>query len=148
MYPLSSLTGMALVRLAGSNRWTRFTLLPAGVLFFSLSVVEYARQWNTRYYHEWLYDSRTRDMVAMIEQRQAGRPASVSVTWPIHATVEFYKQVRRLGWLEVKPQQARKEPADYYILAFEEKAQADRLEVLYRDDFAGVVLARARPRSP
>jgi hypothetical protein len=145
LIPLAGLSSFALLRLAARNRWTALTLLPAGIVFFSLCVVQFALQWNTRFYLEWFYDVRTRDLVGMIERRHAGGGAtSVMATWPLGQTVEFYKKVRRLDWLEVKHRQINQGPAEYYILTFDDLAPAGNLEVLERDEFAQVVLARAK----
>lgn len=142
---LSCLTGFALLRLAARRRATALTVLPAGIVFFSLCVVQFALRWNSRFYLDWFYDARTRDLVGMIERRHtAGGGATVAVTWPLGQTVEFYQRVRRLDWLQVKHRQLDPGPADYYILTFDDPAPAGKLEVLLRDEFSGVILLRAR----
>jgi hypothetical protein len=150
LIPLAGLTGFALLRLAARARSTARTVLPAGIVFFSLCVVQFALRWNSHSYLDWRYDARTRDLVGTIERRHAGgRATSVMATWPLGQTVEFYKRVRRLDWLAVKHRQFDPGPAEYYILTFDDLALAGKLEVLERDEFAQVVLARATgPRVP
>ena len=63
-------------------------------------------------------------------------------TWPVASTVEFYRRTLRLDWLEIKGRHVDKSEADYYILALEERTLADKLQVLFRDDAAEVLLAR------
>jgi hypothetical protein len=150
LIPLAGLIGFALLRLAARNRWTAIAVMPAGIVFFSLCVVQFALHWNSHFYLEWFYDARTRDLVGMIERRHAGGGAtSVKVTWPLGQTVEFYKRVRRLDWLEIKHRQIDPGPAEYYILTFDDLAFAAKLEILERDEFAQVVLAQAKgPQVP
>jgi hypothetical protein len=147
LIPLFCLTSFALMRLAAGNRWTARALVPAGAVFFCLCAIQFARQWNTRYYMEWLFDSRTKEIVRMIDglrdRSRAG--VSVSVTWPVATTVDFYRRTRHPEWLDVKHRHVDKGPADYYILTGDDLQLAEKLEVVFRDDFAGVVLARARP---
>jgi hypothetical protein len=150
LIPLFCLTSFALMKLAGRNRWAARTLVPAGAVFFSLCAIQFARQWNTKYYEEWLFDSRTKEIVQMIDglRDRSRASVSVSVTWPVAATVDFYRRTRQLEWLDLKPRHEDKGPAEYYILAADDLQLAEKLEVVFRDDFAGVVLARARPVNP
>jgi hypothetical protein len=145
LIPFFCLTSFALIRLAGRNRWAARTLVPAGAVFFSLCAIQFARQWNTKYYMEWLFDSRTKEIVRMIDglRDRSRASVSVSVTWPVAATVDFYRRTRQLEWLDLKHRHVDKGPAEYYILAWDEMQLAEKLEVVFRDDFAGVVLARA-----
>jgi MFS family permease len=115
-------------------------------LAFSLYAIQFARQWNTKYYLEWLYDARTKEIVRLIdEKRDRSRPtATVSATWPVAATVDFYRRSRRLDWLQLQPRTGKPQPADFQILALDDRERAGNLEILLRDDFAGVVLARRR----
>lgn len=148
LIPLFWLTAFALLRPAMAHRTAARILTPVFAVFLGLFVFQFARQWNTRYYLEWLYDSRTREIVGIIERtRDRARPAvTVSATWPVASTVEFYKSLQGLDWLEIRSRHISKEPADYYILAGEERGAAAGLEVVFKDEFAGVVLARPRKR--
>ena len=145
LIPLFCLTSFALMRMAAGNRWAARTLVPAGAVFFSLCAIQFARQWNTKYYAEWLFDSRTKEIVRMIDGMRDRSRASVSVsaTWPTATTVDFYRRTRQLEWLDLKFRHVDKAPAEYYILTGDDLQLAEKLEVVFRDDFAGVVLARA-----
>lgn len=145
LIPLFCLTSFALMKLAAGNRWAARTLVPAGAVFFSLCAIQFARQWNTKYYEEWLFDSRTKEIVRMLDglRDRSRASVSVSVTWPVATTVDFYRRTRQLEWLDLKYRHVDKGPAEYYILAADDLQLAEKLEVVFRDDFAGVVLARA-----
>lgn len=113
-------------------------------LLFSLYAIQFARQWNTRYYLEWLYDARTKEIVRRIdEKRDRSRPTvTVSATWPVAATVDFYRRSRRLDWLQLLPRTAKPQPADFHVFTVDDRERTTGLEILLRDDFAGVVLVR------
>ena len=145
LIPLFCLTSFALMKLAAGNCWAARTLVPAGAVFFSLCAIQFARQWNTKYYEEWLFDSRTKEIVRMLDglRDRSRANVSVSVTWPVAATVDFYRRTRQLAWLDLKYRHVDKGPAEYYILVADDLQLAEKLEVVFRDDFAGVVLARA-----
>ncbi|MEK7753337.1 MAG: glycosyltransferase family 39 protein [Acidobacteriota bacterium] len=145
LIPLFCLTAFALMRMAARNRWAARTLVPAAAVFFSLCAIQFARQWNTKYYLEWRFDSRTKEIVRMIDglRDRSRASVSVSVTWPVAATVDFYRRTRQLEWLDLKHRHVDKTPAEYYILTGEDLQLAEKLEVVFRDDFAEVVLARA-----
>ncbi len=139
LIPLFFLVLFALVRLAPGR-------LPQVVaaLFFSLYVAQFARQWNTRYYLEWLYDARTREIVRLVEEEHSRSKAAVTVsaTWPVAATVDFYRRSRNLDWLHLQRHTSNSGPADFYVLALDDRKNMGDLRVVLRDDFSEVVLAR------
>ncbi len=145
-------TGLYLIPLFWLVLFALIRLVPGrapqalAALIFSFYAFQFARQWNTKYYLEWLYDARTKEIVRRIdEKRDRARPAvTVSATWPVATTVDFYRRSRRLDWLQLQPQTAKSQPTDFRVLALDDRGHAASLEILLRDDFAGVVLARRR----
>jgi len=145
LIPLFSLACFGLLRLTARNRWAARILLPAGAAFFSLCVFQFARQWNATYYLEWLYDADTKQIIHLIDglRDRTRSSVSVSATWPVVVTVDFYRRSQHLEWLDLKQRQINKDPAEFYVLAADELDLAKQFDVVFRDDFAGVVLARA-----
>jgi hypothetical protein len=122
--------------------------LPLGALAL-LALAHFLVYFQTNHYAEWRFDRSTKHMVQLIRERQRIEPrpkVRVGGTWLFEPTLNFYRQMYRLAWMEPVE---RKDPNDgnydYYILSLEDSSLvATRgLTVLYTDPFAGAVLAAA-----
>lgn len=138
--PLLSLGAMGLAK-----RFRRATV-PLGALL-ALCVVQFATQFNTRYYDEWAYDSSTKDMMALIRsdrERNPGAPVRLGVTWQLEPAVNFYRIQWGLDWMAPVFRQSPDADFDYYMLLKNDRSLVERrgLKTLRADAASGAVLAR------
>lgn len=131
---------------AGFAKRFRRAAAPAGALLV-LAAVQFATQFNTRYYHEWAYDASTKEMMSIIRTEHAWNPAArvrLGVTWQLEPAVNFYRIKWRLGWMEPVYRQSPDADNDYYLLLFGDRALVERrgLKTIFSDAVSGAVLAR------
>ncbi len=118
----------------------------APALFLAAACLQYALQFNLRYYAQWRYDAGTKQIVNLIRARQARRPkprVRVRATWLFEPSLNFYRQRYRPAWLERVTREGPEGDADYYVLVGEDLrlVEGRGLRVLYRDPLSGAVLA-------
>lgn len=124
------------------------TLPLAGVLM--LATLQYALQFNVRFYAQWRYDAATKQIVNLIRAQQAVEQKSkvrIGATWLFEPSLNFYRQRYGLRWMERLTRDGPHGDYDYYLLhplvGEDIELVARRgLRVLYRDGFSGAVLAR------
>ena len=144
--PLFTLLCLGLI---GASRGRGLLLAALGLApaaFLAAACVQYALQFNLRYYAQWHYDAGTKQIVNLIRARQAqqSKPkVRVRATWLFEPSLNFYRQRYRLVWLERLTREGPEGEADYYVLEGDDLGLLDRrgLRVLYRDPVSGAVLA-------
>jgi hypothetical protein len=119
-------------------RWPAYAVL-------GLCAAQFALQWNVRDYREWRFDRRTKQIVRLIEEREAGRGRHVRVgaTWLLSPSLNFYRTTRRLDWMEPVTRDGPNGPYDYYVLWGDDRPLVDKLALtpLLEDEIAAVVVA-------
>ena len=145
--PLLSLASLCLARwLFSASGNLRFAAVPL-VVVLVLSVVQYATQFNTRYFAEWAYCAAGKDMVQAIRAGHgtlAGRKVRIGLSWQLEPVVNFYRVAWRLAWMDPVYRDYPGAGYDYYLLMNDDIAMVDRLRLrtLMRDRLSGVVLAK------
>jgi Dolichyl-phosphate-mannose-protein mannosyltransferase len=119
--------------------------------FLVLCIVQFATQFNTRYYAEWAYCAATKDMMAAIRSRHALNPAGpvrLGVTWQLEPGVNFYRTMWGLNWIEQVYRESPDNDNDYYLLLYGDVGLVERrgLKPLIEDRLSGAVLAQAGGR--
>jgi hypothetical protein len=155
-YPVDR-TGLPFVVLAGlawaiaisefSNDWITWVNVIAGVLLLG----QFLTQFQTRQFQIWWYDRSTKQVAERLAEETRGKlPGSVriSATWIHQPALEFYRIYKKIAALQPV---ARRDDIllsgfDYYVLNAPdtEAPEAKRMEVLFTDPVAGIVLARSR----
>jgi hypothetical protein len=157
-YPMGR-TGLYLLPLTFLACFAGAHLLPLRSLRTGLNVlaaflvVVSVKQMDNRYFTDWKYDAATNRLMKVLEndflaRAQPGqKPVSLGTQIFLSQSAKYYRERRRLAWLE-KPEREdpAKNPHDYYLLAFEDTALVSKLglEVLAEDKLSGEVLARRR----
>jgi hypothetical protein len=119
--------------------------------FLVLCIVQFATQFNTRYYAEWSYCAATKDMMAAICSRHVLHPARrvrLGVTWQLEPGVNFYRAIWGLDWMDEVYRESPDSANDYYLLLFGDVGLVQRrgLKPLIKDPLSGAVLAQAPGR--
>jgi len=154
-YPVDR-TGLPFVVLAGiawaiaipefKNAWFTWANVVLGLLLFAQALT----QLQTRQFQIWWFDRSTKEIAEMLASETRGRPPGsirISATWIQQPALEFYRIHRNIAALQ--PIERRDntvlEGFDYYVLNAPDTQtpQAQRMEVLFSDPLAGVVLARS-----
>ena len=146
--PLFSLASVALVkRLLGGSRAQRIGAAPA-IALMVLCVVQFATQFNTRYYAEWAYCAATKDMMEIIQAQHAANPDArvrVGANWELEPGINFYRAMWRLAWMEPVFRESPDADYDYYLLLHDDRSLIERrrLKLLLKDDLSQSALAKA-----
>ncbi len=146
--PLFGLAALALVKklLAGArSQKIAAALIAAGLL---ICVVQFATQFNTRYFAEWAYCAPTKDMMQIIRARHAATPDArvrVGASWEFEPGINFYRAMWRLTWMDPVFRESPDADYDYYILLRDDVSLIERrrLKLLRKDDLFQSALAKA-----
>ncbi len=146
LIPLFTLTALALPESLGSSRWGR---LAAGMPLWLVSVAwlwHYAVYFQTRYYGEWLYDSSTKRIMAVLVERQREHPrplVRVGIHWMLEPSMNFYRRTWKLNWLAPLDRKGAGGDFDVYVLLGENSALVEtrNLRVLFADRVSGAIVA-------
>jgi hypothetical protein len=114
-------------------------LLAAGVC-----LVQFGMQFNISDYAEWRFDAGTKRIANLLRSRQhSNRNVRVGSSWPVSVSLEFYRKMYHLKWMDPVSRISPDTGYDYYVLMTSDSALIDKrhLKVLYRDEVSGTVLA-------
>lgn len=145
--PLLGLSCLGFIRrLQGGTRIERFCAVPLTAILV-LCVIQFATQFNTRYYAEWIYCAAGKDMMQMVRMDHAGKPDSrvrVGTTWQLEPVVNFYRVAWGLDWMDPVERQSPAGNFDYYVLAFDDVSLIRKagLKPLFHDRLSGTALAK------
>ena len=145
--PLLGLASLLILRrLDLGDRIERLSAVPLTVLL-TLCVVQFATQFNTRYFAEWAYCAAGKDMMKIISSEHArtpGRKVTVGATWQLEPVVNFYRVAWNLDWIAPVGREGPNQLHDYYVLGAGDVSLVDslRLTPLLRDQLSGTALAK------
>ncbi len=144
---LFGLTLVGLVQQSWSHRWSR---VPAAILAAALVLLTgwFLARWNVRVYSDWPFDATTRSLVERIRARRDGPGTRVGGTWQLEPSLNFYRHLWRLDWMQPLVRGPADGEFDYYVLLPEDAGVVEkrRLEVIYRSELYGATLAAPRGR--
>lgn len=146
--PLFGLASLTLVKrlLAGSR--AQQAGAAAAIALMVLCVVQFATQFNTRYYAEWAYCAATKDMMEIIRAQHAAKPDArvrVGGSWELEPGINFYRAMWQLTWMEPVFRESPDADYDYYLLLRDDISLVERrrLKLLLKDDLSNSALAKA-----
>jgi hypothetical protein len=146
--PLFGLAALALMKklLAGARSQQIGAALVAAAL--SLCVVQFATQFNTRYFAEWAYCAATKDMMQIIRTQHAATPGArvrVGANWELEPGINFYRAMWQLTWMDPVFRESPDADYDYYMLLRDDVSLIERrrLKLLLKDDLSQSALARS-----
>ena len=102
-------------------------------------IVQFATQFNTRYYAEWAYCAATKDMMQIIRTQHAAKPDArvrVGASWEFEPGINFYRAMWQLAWMEPVFRESPDADYDYYLLLHDDISLIERrrLKLLLKDD--------------
>jgi hypothetical protein len=144
--PLLSLAALCILARYAQRGAARPWCLASAALV-SLCVIQYATQFNTRYYAEWSYCAAGKDMMRIVRDEHASTPAArvrIGATWPLEPVINFYRVAWGLNWIDPVYRESPNGDYDYYFLAYEDTALVNRLHLkqLLSDPLSKTVLAK------
>ena len=146
--PLFGLASLALAkRLLAGSRAQQIGALPV-IACLLFCIVQFATQFNTRYYAEWAYCAATKDMMQIIRRQHADKPDSrvrVGASWEFEPGINFYRAMWQLTWMDPVFRESPNADYDYYLLLHNDISLIERrqLKLLLKDDLSKSALARA-----
>lgn len=149
--PLFTVTCVAAVAALETRRAAFvFVGLPCAA-YLAISVVQFARQIDATYYNEWRYDAGTKRIVNLIRARHAGNPGKqvrLGISWIFEPSLNFYRQMYGLDWLQRLDRNGPNGEFDYYVLSKEDAGFVQRLKLtpIYVDAVSGAILAEPARR--
>jgi len=144
--PLLSLAALALVRKFRQRRGAMKLCAMALECVLALGAIQFATQFNTRYFAEWPYCAAGRDMMRAVvadHARAAAGHVTIGATWKLEPVINFYRAAWRLDWIEPVTRESPAGRFDYYMLLPEDAGVVEQLGLrrLARDRLSGAVLA-------
>lgn len=119
----------------------------AGHIAAALTLAQFAICFNVRYYDEWNFDAGCRQLVQYLRDRapQPGRRVSLHATFPLPHSVEFYRRLFALEWLDISREIEARRPHDVYLLTPEELPLMQKLNLTerYVQPVSNITLATA-----
>jgi hypothetical protein len=146
LIPLFTLTALALP--ASLNRHRKAWLVLGAPLWITglACLAHYLVHFQATHYGGFRYDASTKKIVGLIRDEQAKRPLDrvrVGVTWQLQPSMEFYRRMYKLDWMEPLDRRGADREFDYYILHADDALLIGKrgLRVLYANRLADVHLA-------
>jgi hypothetical protein len=136
--PLFALSTFAL---AGRVRIARAALSAAAVL----CIVQFVLLFRVSYYGAWPADAQLKHVISVLRSRETGaRRVRIAGSWPLEPSLNFYRTVYRLDWMEPVVRGPADAPGDYHVFWSSDAGVVEKLHltVLYQDPLSGMVLAR------
>jgi hypothetical protein len=149
--PLLSLACLSVLRrLAEETGIQRIFTMPLAAIVVAC-VVQYATQFNIRYFAEWAYCAAGKDMMQIVRAEHALKPGTrvrAGATWQLEPVINFYRVSWGLSWLDPVFRESPDNSFDYYLLASRDTSLVERrqLQTLLRDRLSGTVLAKPANR--
>jgi hypothetical protein len=146
--PLFGLASLALVKklLSGSRAQQIGAMSMIACLLFC--IVQFATQFNTRYFAEWAYCAATKDMMQIIRTQHAAKPDArvrAGASWQFEPGINFYRAMWQLVWMDPVFRESPDADYDYYLLLNDDISLIERrrLKLLLKDDLSKSALAKA-----
>jgi hypothetical protein len=144
LVPLFVLVSLALWKKLEKHRLASRILWFPLALLTGLCVLQFALQFQVSHYGQWRYDAGTKKIVNLIRRHAEGRDkVRVGISWSLEPSMNFYRRMYGLTWMEPLNRHGPAGSFDYYVLLPPETSLADKLglSVLYRDALSEAVLA-------
>jgi hypothetical protein len=146
--PFLGISGLILTRklLAGAPLERAAGIAAAAMLV--VAVLQFATQFNTRYFAEWAYCAATRDMMAIVRAQHESTPerrVRIGASWELEPGINFYRAMWRLAWIDPVFRESPDADYDYYLLLRDDISLVERrrLTLLLRDSLSNSALAKA-----
>jgi len=145
--PLLELAAVVLLdRLSQGSRIEWILSVPLAAVLL-LCVVQFATQFNTRYFAEWAYCSAGKDMMQIVRSDHAATPgarARIGASWQLEPVINFYRLTWHLDWMDPVNRESPANAYDYYLLGFGDTPLVESLHLkqLDSDRLSGTVLAK------
>ncbi|HYL78570.1 MAG TPA: hypothetical protein VEU96_30545 [Bryobacteraceae bacterium] len=111
---------------------------------FALVVIT-ALEFDTRYYIEWRFDAGDREIIQrIVSMHGAGnQPARIAAGFPLSWSMNLYRQMYRLAWLEPVELKQPEKGYDYYVLRHDDAHFIHELglRTVYVHQLSGAILA-------
>ncbi len=119
------------------------------IMLTLLTVYNFSSKLNMRYYRDWEYDADTKVAMKAIvkdyhQQPDRKIPVSLGVSWYFEPTMNYYRQLWHLDWLNAVDREAPV-PDDEYIYVFKSDYQptdAKKEHVIFTSDLADALLVK------
>jgi hypothetical protein len=153
LYPLDR-TGLYFLPLAGwifpgiaaalGDHFRANVLSGACAAVGAVFAIQYLLQPNASHFYIWEYDADTKAIASFLADRD--HPASVraGISWPLEPALNYYRETRKLTWLEPLTRQGPAGDYDYYVLMGPDQdlVARDKLRVIYRGPVSDTVVAQ------
>ncbi len=134
IYPLFIFTSSFLFEESWNSRWKYLSRGPA-YFFTSIFFLHTSFVLNTNSYYEWQYDMNTKNAMAnlVLIKPEETQHISLGATWLFEPTINFYKKIWNLDWLEKTSRDGFKLENDFYYTVRDEikDIPSDGAEVLW-----------------
>ncbi|MEX2263424.1 MAG: glycosyltransferase family 39 protein [Bryobacteraceae bacterium] len=121
----------------------------AGYAILLACALQFAIQFQVESYAEWRYDAGSKRVIARMREYHALHPrenVAVRASWLVESSLNFYRQMHNLTWMEPVKREDFNRSHDYFVLLPHEQALVGllSLRVIYRDSVSGAVFAVLR----
>jgi hypothetical protein len=151
LVPLFVLTALAVWKRIERHRLASIVLWLPLLLITLLCIFRFCIQFQTTQYGEWRYDAGTKSIINLIRARcpvQPEQKVRVGVNWKLEPSMNFYRELYDLHWMEPLDRKGPAGSFDYYVLLPTDAALVEKLNlsVIHKDEISQARLAV--PRSP
>jgi hypothetical protein len=117
--------------------------------YLAVLLVQYGNEVKIDRYQEWDFDAGTKRTILQLQRIHQARPGArvhLGASWVFEPSVEFYRKVWRLDWLDPVTREGPEGQYDYYYLTDEDKKVMLKMNLitLYEDPVSKAVLAAAK----
>ena len=112
----------------------------------------YGLELRTQWYGDWRFDAGTGGLMrslSAVPRAPSSRPVHLGVSWAMQSTVEFYRKIYHLDWLEPVTREQPSCEDDYALVQLLDQGIIDALgfEILEREPVSGAILAQRTAQS-
>ncbi len=145
--PLLSFAALGLLTRFSGGEAIQRGLSAAMAVAVILTVIQFATQFNTRYFAEWAYCAAGKDMMQALVNEHQGNPnarVKLGVTWQLEPVANFYRMAWGLTWMNPVDRRSPDGDFDYVMLGFADTPLVNfrPLRPLMRDELSGTLLAK------
>jgi hypothetical protein len=98
-------------------KWRQKAVALSALAFTVVSVSLFAAGFTTTHYAEWVFNRYDRNASRMIAARHDRRTIRVGASWPVEATLNFYRRMYRWDWLEPVKSDPNGDFDYYYLMS-------------------------------
>lgn len=127
-------------------------VVPAAVSVLALvAAISFTRKIDLYASAEWIYDSRTKDMVRVLSADRAAAHSQnagirLGINWLFEPTTNYYRETLGLDWLLPVDREGNRGNEDYFYLFAHDQGQLDTIPCVVLADYpdAGTILLKRR----